>query len=133
MQTQRTSVKDYSRSEKPKTKDLKSVPLHNNPAEPAKQEDKQKRFKRQQERTREPKKTPATGNNTINAVKKKKKRDTSKVTCFNNNKKNHYASNCTKPKNQRQSQQPLCRWFMVVKRLSRCLVYIIWSNLRRNS
>ena len=99
VQTQETAVKDSSRPEKPKTKDPKSVPLCDDPAEPAKKEDKQKRFERRQERIRQPKKTPATGDNTINAVKKKMKRDTSKVTCFNCNKKGHYASNCTKPKN----------------------------------
>ena len=99
MQTEGTTAKDSSRPEEPKTKDPKLVPPHNDPAEPAKKEDKQKRFKRQRERTREPKETPATGNNTINVAKKKKKRDTSKVTCFNRNKKGYYASNCTKQKN----------------------------------
>ena len=99
VQTQGTAIKDFSRPEKPKTKDLKSVPLHNDPAEPAKKEDKQKRLKRRQECTREPKETLATGNNTVDAAKKKKKRDTSKVICFNCDKKGYYASDCTKPKN----------------------------------
>ena len=67
--------------------------------EPIKKEDKQKKFKCQRKCTREPKKTPATSNNTVNAAKKKKKRDTSKVMCFNCNKKDHYASNCTELKN----------------------------------
>ena len=99
VQTQRIAAKDSSRFEEPKTKDPKSVSPRNNPAKPAKKEDKQKRFKCQRERTREPKKTPATSNNTVNAAKKKKNCDTSKVTCFNCDKKGHYANNCTKPKN----------------------------------
>ena len=99
VQTQETTAKDSYYLEEPKTKDLKSVPLHDNPAEPAKKEDKQKRFKRQRERTRKLKKTPATGNNTVDTAKKKKKRDTSKVTYFNYDKKGHYASNCTELKN----------------------------------
>ena len=99
VQTQETAAKDSSRPEEPKTKDPKSVPLRDDPAEPAKKEDKQKRLKCRQERTRESKETPATGNNIVNAAKKKKKRDTSKVTCFNCDKKGHYTRNCTKPKN----------------------------------
>ena len=72
VQTQGTAAKNFSRPKKPKTKDPKSVPPGDDPAEPAKKEDKQKRFKCQQERTRELKKTPATGNNIVNAAKKKK-------------------------------------------------------------
>ena len=99
VQTQGTAAKDSSCPKELKTKDPKSVPPRDNPAEPAKKEDKQKRFKRWRERTRESKETPATGDNTVDTAKKKKKRDTSKVTCFNCDKKGHYASNCTKPKN----------------------------------
>ena len=99
VQTQETAAKDFSHSEKPKTKNPKSVTSRDNPAELAKKKDKQKRFKHRQERIRKPKETPATGNNTINAAKKKKKHDTSKVMYFNCNKKSHYASNCTKSKN----------------------------------
>ena len=109
VQTQETTVKDSSYPKKPKTKDLKSVPLHDNLAELAKKEDKQKRFKRQRERIREPKETPATGDNIVNTAKKKKKYDTSKVPCFNCNKNGHYASDCTEPKNECQSWQPPCR------------------------
>ena len=99
MQTQGTTAKDSSCLEEPKTKDSKLVPSHDNPAEPAKKEDKQKRFKHRQEHIREPKKTLATDNNTVDVAKKKKKYDTSKIMCFNCNKKNHYASDCTEPKN----------------------------------
>ena len=99
VQTQGTTTKDFSYLKEPKTKDLKSVPLCDNPAEPAKKKDKQKRFKQRQKCTRQPKKIPATGDNTVNVVKKKKKRDTSKVMCFTYIKKGHYTSNYTKPKN----------------------------------
>ena len=60
-------------------------------------------FKRRQEHTRESKNSPATGNDTINVAKKKKKYDISKVIYFNYNRKGHYASDCTEPKNERQS------------------------------
>ena len=45
---------------------------------------------------------PTTGNNGIDALKMKKKcqdRDTSGVTCYNCNKKSHFANICTEPKN----------------------------------
>ena len=99
VQTQGITAKDSSRFKELKTKDPKSVPLRKNLAEPAKKKDKQKRFKCRQERTKESKETPATGNNTVDAIKKKKRCDTNKVTYFNCNKKSHYTSNCTKPKN----------------------------------
>ena len=82
MQTQKTTAKDFFRPEEPKTKNSKSSPLRDNPAKLAKKKIKQKRFKRQQKRTNEPKKIPTTSNNTVDAAKKKKKRDISKVTCF---------------------------------------------------
>ena len=107
MQTQETTAKDFSYSEKPKTEDLKSVLPYDNTAEPAKKENKQKRFKRQQECIKEPKETSAIGNNTIITNKKKKKRDTSKITYFSYDKKDHYISKYTKLKNQHQSWQPL--------------------------
>ena len=99
MQTQGIITKNSSRPKKPKTKDLKSVPQRDNIVTLAKKKDKQKRFKCQQKRIREPKVTPATDNNTVKATKKKNKRDIAKVIYFNCNKKGHYASNCTKPKN----------------------------------
>ena len=99
LQTKGITAKDSSRPEEPKTKDLKSVPPRDNTAQPAKKEDKQKRFKCQWERTRKTKRIPVTSNNTGNAAKKKKKCDTSKITYFNCNKKSHNASNYTKPKN----------------------------------
>ena len=99
VQTQRITTKNSSHPKKSKTKDLKSVPLHDNPAEPAKKKDKQMRFKHRQERTKKLKETPATGDNTVDAAKKKKKRDTSKVMYFNCDEKGHYASNCIESKN----------------------------------
>ena len=72
VQTQETTAKNFFRLKKPKTKDPKSVFLCNNTAELARKRDKQKKFKRQQKRTRELKEIPATNNNTINAIKKKK-------------------------------------------------------------
>ena len=40
MQIQEIAAKDFSRPEELKTKDLKSVPPYDNPAEPAKKKDK---------------------------------------------------------------------------------------------
>ena len=99
VQTQETIAKDFSRPEKSKIKDSKSVPPCDGLAEPAKKENKQKKFKHQRKYTKEPKKTSAISNNIVNAVKKKKKHNTNKITYFKYNKKSHYASNCTKPKN----------------------------------
>ena len=98
-QTQEIPAKNFSRPEELKTKDPKSILLRDDLAEPAKKENKQKRFKRWRERTRELKKTLATGNKSVDAAKKKKKCDTSKVMYFNCNKKGHYTSNCIKPEN----------------------------------
>ena len=47
VQTQGTAIKDSSHLEKSRTKDPKLVPLCDNPAEPAKKKDKQKKFKYQ--------------------------------------------------------------------------------------
>ena len=72
VQTQRITAKDYSRLEKPKTKDLKSAFLHGNIVELAKKKNKQKKFKCWRKCTRKSKETPATSNNIVNATKKKK-------------------------------------------------------------
>ena len=72
MQTQGIIANNFSRLEEFKTKDPKSVPPCDNPVEPAKKENKQKKFKRQREHTSEPKETPTIGDNTVNAAKKKK-------------------------------------------------------------
>ena len=72
MQTQEITAKDSSRPEKPKTKDPKLVFPSDDPAEPTKKNDKQKRFKYWQEYTKELKKTPATDDNIVDAAQKKK-------------------------------------------------------------
>ena len=103
--------KDFSRFKKPKPKNLKLAPLYDDMAELAKKEDKKdKKKKLQNHRRKRNEQIPATGDNIEAPKKKKKRRDPSKVTCFNCNKKSHYANNCTEPpKNQCWSWQPLCR------------------------
>ena len=98
MQTQGSSHKDSPRSEKPKLKDPKPAPSRNDAAEPTKKEDSKDKKKKLQNRRRERnKQTPAIGDNTKAPKKKKKRRDPSEITCFNYNKKDHYANNCTEP------------------------------------
>ena len=103
MQTQ--SFKNSSYSKKPKLKDLKSAPSRDNVAKSPKKDDskdKKKKFQGQRwKHTGEWKEqTPAINVNTTNiSNKKKKRRDISEITCFNCNKKSHFASYCTKPKN----------------------------------
>ena len=60
------------------------------------------------------------------------------ITCYNCNKKGHYASQCIKPKkdgskNEWQSQRPPCRWLRLVKRLfwSVYPVYNIQFNFKK--
>ena len=96
VQTQ--GFKGSSHSKKLKPKDLKPSPSCDNVAEPAKKEDRKEKKKRLREYRREQnKQTPVTSNNTKAPKKKKKRRDPSEITCFTCNKKDHYASNCTKP------------------------------------
>ena len=103
MQTQ--GSKDLFRPKETKPKDLKLAPSCDNAAESPKRENKKGKKKRfwgqRREHTREQKEqTLATNVNTTNVSKTKKKRhDASKITCFNSNKKGHFASNCTEPKN----------------------------------
>ena len=95
VQTQ--SSKDFSRSEKPKSKDSKPALSCDNAAEPAKKEDrKDKKKKLRNCRREQSEQTLATGDNTEAPKKKEKRRDPSEVTCFNCDKKSHYANNCTK-------------------------------------
>ena len=97
VQTQGT--KD-SHPEEQKVKETRPAPSRAKASEPSEQARKEKKKKRHQER-RDKNQTPnSTANATEVQQKKKKKnqdRDISKVTCFNCNKKGHYASICTKP------------------------------------
>ena len=103
MQTQ--GSKDFSRTEKFKFKNPKLAPSHDNMTELLKKidkKDKKKRFQSQkQKHTGEWKKQIlAISIKTINISKKKKKKcDVSEIMYFNYNKKGHFATDYTKPKN----------------------------------
>ena len=88
-----------SHPEEPKVKEVR--PTWAEASEPSKQARKEKKKKRHQERRDKDKdQTPASTVNATEVQKKKKKnqdQDVSKVTCFNCDKKGHYASTCTKP------------------------------------
>ena len=56
MQTQRTTIKNFFYFEISKIKNLKSAPLRDNTAKPAKKKNKQKKFKRRQKCTKKSKK-----------------------------------------------------------------------------
>ena len=103
VQTQETTVKD-SHQEKPKVKEVK--PPSFRAAEASKsleQARKEKKMKKHPERRDKKEQTPASTANATEVQQKKKKknqdRDVSEVTCYNCNKKGHYANTCTKPKN----------------------------------
>ena len=105
LKVQTQGSKDSSRPKETKPKDPKSAPSRDNAAESPKKDDrkdKKKRFRGQRrEHTGERKEqTPATNVNTTDVSKKKKKKsDVSEITCFNYDKKGHFASDCTKLKN----------------------------------
>lgn len=100
MQTQETTVKNPS-PKKYKAKDLKTALLYIDTAKHLEQGKKDKKMKIKKLRRDYNSKwieTLGTRINTIHASKKdlRKKHDTNKVACYNYNKKDHYASTCTK-------------------------------------
>ena len=98
VQTQGSSHKDSSRSKEPKPKDPKPAPSRDNAAEPTKKENRKNKKKKRRNRKREQNEQPlATDANTKVPKKKRKRYDPSEVTCFNCDKKGHYASDCIKP------------------------------------
>ena len=105
IKVQTQGSKDSSRPKEMKLKDLKSTPSRDNAAELPKKDDNKDKKKRFQDQRREytgeqKEQTPATNINTTNISKKKKKRrDVSEITCFNYDKKGHFASDCIEPKN----------------------------------
>ena len=129
MQTKGTTAKD-SHQEELKVKEVK--PTSSRAAEvsePLKQARKEKKKKRHPERRDKKKRTLASTANATEIQQKKKKknrdRNVSEITCYNCNKKGHYANTCIKPKNYCRSRQPLCWWLMVVRGSTGCPTSII--------
>ena len=100
VQTQGT--KD-SHPEEPKAKETRPASSRAEASEPSEQARKEKKRKRHPERRDKKEQTPASTANATEVQQKKKKknrdRDVSEVTCYNCNKKGHYANTCTEPKN----------------------------------
>ena len=96
-------LRTFFASKNPNSKPKSALLYDNMAGLPKKNNKKDKmRFQNQKrEYTREQKKsTLAIRINTIDVLKKKKKRrNVSKIMCFNYNKKDHFANNCTRPKN----------------------------------
>ena len=103
VQTQGTTAKD-SHKEEPKVKEVKpTLSRAAEASEPLEQARKEKKRKKHSKRRDKKEQTPASTANVTEVQQKKKKknqdRDVSEVTCYNCNKKGHYANTCTKPKN----------------------------------
>ena len=105
LKVQTQSSKDSFRPKAIKPKDPKLALLRNNMAELPKKDNRKNKKKRSQGQKRKltgkwKEQTSATIVNTTNVSKKKKKRrDVCEITCFNYDKKGHFASNYIEPKN----------------------------------
>ena len=99
VQIQETTTKDFH-PEEPKIKETRPTPSRTKASKLSEQARKEKKKKKHQKRRDKEQTLTSTTNATEVQQKKKKKnqdQDVSKVTCFNYNKKGHYASTCTKP------------------------------------
>ena len=128
VQTQGITAKK-PRAKEPRPKETKQAddkapapPRSDKPIKLTCQEKKKKYQKKKQDQKNS---FPAIGDNVIKGKKDDKK-------CYNCQKKSYIAKNCPKPpKNECQSQQPPCRWLMMVKRLWGCPVSIIRFDSRK--